>query len=116
MCPSCKKRAHSRRIELARHQAGGKKRFDFGSKYQLAAGLVHVERLDPQAVAPKNQFAFARIPNRKRKHAAQFFDEAFAVFQIEMKNDFRVRSGAEGMAALLEFGAQFARRCSVSPL
>src|ERR1700686_1717704 len=38
--PELKKRAKSRRIKLTRHEAGSKERFEFGSKNELAAGLV----------------------------------------------------------------------------
>ena len=106
--PELKKRAQSRRIKLTGHEAGSKQRFEFGSKYELAAGLVQVKRFDAQTVAPENQFALASIPNCEGKHAAKFFDETLAIFLVEMKDNLRVRSGAEGMAALFEFGAQFA--------
>src|SRR5579864_110802 len=58
-----KKCAQSRRVKLTGHQAGSKERFQFGSKYELAAGLVQVKRFNAQTVAPENQFALASIPN-----------------------------------------------------
>ena len=106
--PELKKRAQARGVELTGHEAGGQQRFEFGSKYELAAGLVQVKRLDAQTVAPENQFALARIPDCEGKHAAKLFDETLAIFLVEMQDDFRVRSGAEGMAAPFEIGAQFA--------
>src|SRR5579864_9368172 len=106
--PELKKRAKARGVKLAGHEAGGKKRFEFRGEYELAGGLVQVKRFDAQTVAPENQFALASVPNCNGKHAAQFFDETLAIFQVEMKDNLRVRSGAEGMAALFEFGAQFA--------
>ena len=105
--PELKKRAQARGVKLAGHEAGGKQRFEFGGEYELAAGLVQVKRLDAQTVAPENQFVLASIPNREGKHAAKFFDETLAIFLVEMKDNLRVRRGAEGMAAPFEFGAQF---------
>ena len=69
---------------------------------------MQVKRLDAQTVAPENKFAFAGIPNCEGKHATEFFDKTLTIFLVEMKDNFRVRRGAEGMAALLELGAQFA--------
>ena len=105
--PQLKKRAKARGIKLAGHEAGGQQRLEFGSKYELAAGLVQVKRLDAQTVARENQFALAGIPDCEGEHAAKFFDESLAIFLVEMKDNFRVRRGAEGMAAPFEFGAQF---------
>ncbi len=68
---------------------------------------MHVKRLDAQTIARQNKFAVAGIPDGESKHAAKFFDETFAIFLVEMKDDFGVRRGAEGMAALFEFAAQF---------
>jgi hypothetical protein len=74
----------------------------------LAAGRMQVKRLDAQTVAPENKFAFAGIPNCESKHAAQFFDKTLAIFLVKTKDNLRVRRGVKGVAATLEFGAQFA--------
>src|ERR1700694_294514 len=74
--PKLKKRAESRGAKLTGHQPGGQQRFEFGSEYQLAAGLAQVKRLDAQAVAPENQFAVAVIPDCEGKHPAELFHES----------------------------------------
>ena len=68
---------------------------------------MHVKRFDAQTVTPEDKFALASVPDCEGKHAAKFFDETLAIFLVEMKDNFRVRRGAEGMAAPFEFGAQF---------
>ena len=47
-----------------------------------------------------SQIAKANMPR-------SFSTKSFAIFLVEMKNDFRIRGGAEGMAAAFEIGAQF---------
>ena len=64
----------------------------------------------PRRSRPRTSLRSRVIPDCEGKHAAKFFDETLAIFQVEMKDNLRVRRGAEGMAALFEFGAQFARR------
>ena len=105
--PELEKRAQAGGVQLARNEARGKQGLEFGGEDKLSAGLVQVKRLDAQTVAPEHQLALAAIPDREGKHAAKFLDESFAIFLVEMKDDFRIRGGAKGMAAVLEAGAQF---------
>ena len=49
----------------------------------------------------------AAIPDGKREHASEFFNDLWPVFLIKMDDGFCIRIGVERMPLLLEFTAQF---------
>ena len=65
-----------------------------------------VERLLAQTVARQKQFLPARIPDCKRKHAAQMLHAVRAILLIQMHNDLGVALRREHMPARQQRRAQ----------
>src|SRR3546814_2363662 len=81
----------------------------FGRKGDRAvrqAGVV--ERLHPQPVAGEEQAAAAVVVNRKSEHAVEARQAIGAPLPPRRDNHFGIAAGAETVAAILQFGAQFA--------
>src|SRR3546814_15897536 len=82
---------------------------EFGRKGDRAvrqAGVV--ERLHPQPVAGEEQAAAAVVVNRKSEHAVEARQAIGAPLPPRRDNHFGIAAGAETVAAILQFGAQFA--------
>src|SRR5262245_4913186 len=77
-----------------------------GGKQQLAVPLVVVERLDPQAIAGKQNPPPAGIPDREGEHPPQAIDAARSDVLVEMNDRFRVAGSLERVAAALEIASK----------
>src|ERR1051326_4730326 len=94
-------------IELERNASRSQQRFHLRREEHAVVRLVKIDRLLAHAIAADDEPLASRVPERKRKHAAQVLDEIKPVLFVEMKNGFAVAVGLKLMAELVESLAQF---------
>ena len=82
--------------------------FWFRSKQQRSIEDAPVKRLLAKSIARDEQATFPIIPKREREHAIEMLDHITAIFFVKMRQDFRVRFAAKGVAASFQIRSQFA--------
>ena len=96
-------RAIDRGIDPAPCEQGG----EGGCKAQPAIDLCHVERLDPHAVASKDNPTVSLVGNSKGEHAVELLDAVRAPGVERLQNDLGVSMREEAVALFDELAAQF---------
>src|SRR5947208_2167135 len=69
--------------------------------------MIHVQRLDPEAVADEGQLVVSGVPHPDREHSNEASDGSFDSPRLEgRENDFAIRVPAKPVAARLEFSTE----------
>src|SRR6266542_2039812 len=79
-----------------------------GSKQQPAIEDAPVEWFLAETITGNEQTPAFVVPKRKRKHAVEMLDHSRSMLFIKVRQNFRVRSAAKGVATLFQISAQFA--------
>ena len=96
-------------VQLAGDAGVLEQRFQFRSKYDVAAGLPNVQRFDTHTVARQHQPLPGFRPDGERKHAAKPFKAVCVPFEERPESHFRIALGPEPMAAGFQFAPKFAK-------
>ena len=105
--PELQEYANRVRVDSSRQKTGGKQRFNLRAENNAIGIDCVVQRLDAQAIARQQEAALAAIPDGEGEHAAHLFDARVAQLGVKVKDNFRVRGGAERVAAGKQPFAQF---------
>ena len=79
----------------------------FACKGEESIALGDIERLLTERIAREYEFAFARVPRSKRKHAIEFLALLERSVFEHMHEDFGVAVGSKAVSLRLKFRAQF---------
>src|SRR5579871_554841 len=88
-------------------QAGIENGLNFGSKNQPAIFKVIIQRLDPQAVAGREQLSLAEIVDRESEHAIQLLQAVFSPQLIGVEQYLSVAGRAQLHALCLQLKGDF---------
>src|SRR4030095_686536 len=80
--------------------------FDLRGKQQTITANPIKQGFLTYTIAREQKNSRPRVPNRKRKHAAQPFEAAAAICFIGVDNDFRITLGAKPAPACFEVSAE----------
>src|SRR5438132_1513831 len=94
--------------QLARHRGVLQQGSHLGPKYKGVGARVVVQRLLAHAIPGKDQVAVDDVPDGEGKHAVQAGHELTSVLFVRVDENFRVRRGAEPVAAALQLVAELA--------
>src|SRR5262249_15416677 len=80
--------------------------FDLRGKQQTITANPIKQGFLTYTIAREQQNSRPRVPNRKRKHAAQPFKAAAAICFVGVDNDFRITLGAKPVSTCFEVSAE----------
>jgi hypothetical protein len=92
-------------IRLGLDQPAGEDGLDFRRKQERGAGHAPIERRYAQAIPNQEEAAAARVPDRKREHAAESVHALLAPLLVRVDDRFGIGRGPIDMSVALELSA-----------
>jgi hypothetical protein len=94
-------------IRIQREIFDGGQGFQLGPEENASAVMMPVQRFDANAITGDKQSVFAGVPHGEGEHAIELVEEVFALFFVQVDEDFGIATGAEAMASTAEALSEF---------
>src|SRR6185312_4091455 len=89
-------------IELSLDQSAGEDRLDLRREHEPVGHARHVQRLDPEPVAPGDQQALRLVVEQEGELSAQMLEAVEPMFLVQIDDDLGIALGLEAVALRLE--------------